>query len=289
MLVPATAIGLADITSIASARMVPLFTAASVTGTMNRLSSPRIALYQPWVTSMDEGWTRLLLDTLGIEYRTLRNKDFSRKANLAGSTDVLILADMGTGVIVDGKGESSEQGEPVIATPEWPEEYRGGIGTDGVEALKTFIKEGGTLVAMGAATDFAIDKLRVPATNLLKDASSKEYYAPGTIVRLNVDSGHRLAWGMNSATDAYITDNHALRLLPYRFESSIVATFAAEHLLSSGWLLGEEKLEGKIAMAEIPYGKGRVILYGFRVQHRAQTFGTFKLLLNALLKSTPQE
>jgi hypothetical protein len=65
----------------------------------------------------------------------------------------------------------------------------------------------------------------------------------------------------------------------------IVARYASRDLLLSGWLEGEEVIAGRPAIAEISVGSGRVVLLGFRVQHRGQSLATFRLLFNALLSS----
>jgi hypothetical protein len=61
-----------------------------------------------------------------------------------------------------------------------------------------------------------------------------------------------------------------------------VAKYASENLLASGWISGEKAVLGKHLALEVRLGKGRVVLFGFRPQFRGQTFGTFKLLLNAI-------
>lgn len=61
-----------------------------------------------------------------------------------------------------------------------------------------------------------------------------------------------------------------------------IASYPETNLLRSGWLIGEPRLQGMDAIVEAQIGRGRVIVESFRVQHRAQTWGTFKLLLNAL-------
>jgi hypothetical protein len=192
---------------------------------------------------------------------------------------------MGSTQIVTGKwSEEGRSAEPVLGTPERPAEYQGGIGEDGVAALREFVNAGGTLLTLGESSEFAIEKLRVPARNELKGVASSAFYAPGTILGVSIDTGHPLAFGMGPDAGVYFTEGQAFRLLPYTRESRIVASYADEGVLRSGWLVGEDKIRGKAAMAEIPVGKGRVVMYGFRVQHRAQSHGTFKLFLNALLK-----
>jgi ribosomal protein S18 acetylase RimI-like enzyme len=61
----------------------------------------------------------------------------------------------------------------------------------------------------------------------------------------------------------------------------------AEDILMSGYLSGGAALAGKAAAADAPFGRGRVVMFGFRPQYRGQSVGTFKMLFNALLASDP--
>ena len=73
------------------------------------------------------------------------------------------------------------------------------------------------------------------------------------------------------------------------FEGETLASYAdAGSPLVSGYLLGEDKLQGKAAALTVRHGDGEVLLFGFRPQWRGQTFGTFKILFNSLLLSTAQ-
>jgi len=63
----------------------------------------------------------------------------------------------------------------------------------------------------------------------------------------------------------------------------VVVSYGERDILESGWLIGEEKLKRRAAMVVAQHGEGKVILIGFRPQHRAQTHGTYKLFFNSLL------
>jgi len=68
----------------------------------------------------------------------------------------------------------------------------------------------------------------------------------------------------------------------------ILATYVERDILQSGWLLGEQVIAKKAAAVTVKQGAGRVVLIGFRPQHRNQTHGTFKLVFNALLNRLSQ-
>jgi hypothetical protein len=62
-----------------------------------------------------------------------------------------------------------------------------------------------------------------------------------------------------------------------------VARYPGDHLLASGWLVGEKVIAGKAALIDAAMGTGHVILFGMRPQYRAQSYLTFKMLFNALV------
>lgn len=87
------------------------------------------------------------------------------------------------------------------------EEYRGGIGDEGLEALRQFVREGGTLIAMGASCDLMIDKFPIPVRNLKRGLTRDQHFAPSTIVRIQVDNTHPLGLGMPSETDGFYSNS----------------------------------------------------------------------------------
>jgi len=242
----------------------------------------RLGMYQRyWGGNMDEGWTRFLLEQFGFPYTTLMDAEI-KKGSLNAKYDVIILPDDSTGMIT---GERvGMPGRPVEA---YPPEYRSGIGNEGVEALKVFVQKGGVLVTLGGASNFAIEKLGLPVRNVAANKSSKEFWCPGSTLKVKFDNANSLAYGMPSEGLAlYLAGNPAFEIIPteYNERYEIIVTYADRDLLQSGWLIGEETLAKKAGMIAAKYGDGRVVLIGFRTQHRAQTHGTFKLLFNALVR-----
>ena len=150
----------------------------------------RIGMYQRyWGGNMDEGWTRLVLEQYGFPYQTLRDDEI-KDTNLKERIDVLILPDDSTDMIIGDKVEDRLRENPV------PPEYRSGIGGEGIETIKEFVEGGGTLVALNQACNFAIEKLDLPVQNIVANKSAKDFYCPGSTLHANIDTNHRLTYGM---------------------------------------------------------------------------------------------
>jgi hypothetical protein len=168
-----------------------------------------------------------------------------------------------------------------------------------VDNIARFVKDGGTLITLNSSCDFAIEKIGVPATdalskvqvagmdfdNLGKKAKSPEFDCPGSILRMNFNPRHPVAYGLPEQGAGVFYYSPALQLLPAdqpEKGGEVVAYYPDESLLISGYIKGEKYLRNRIAAAAFPLDKGRVVLLGFGVQNRAQSYGTFKLLFNAL-------
>ena len=178
-----------------------------------------------------------------------------------------------------------------------PEEYTGGIGLSGTLALKKYVKNGGRIIALDASSDFVINQFGLPLRNAVSSVPSTSFFIPGSLVSLKVDDDP-LTMGMQKNSVAYFVRSRAFSIVELRKTGEggveqrkqppsqpvkVLARYAKENILLSGWAIGEKKyIGGKIAMASVSLGKGEVVLIGFRTQHRAQPRGTFKLLFNGL-------
>jgi hypothetical protein len=244
------------------------------------LRRTKVGLYRPWGGNIDEGWTRYVLEQFGFAPITLRNGDV-RDGALGQRVDVVVLADQPYASLLRG-----------LSLAAMPEPYAGGLGAPGVAALYEFVVRGGTLVTLDSASELPLTAFGVPAVNLLSGTRDHEFYIPGSLLRLDVDVTHPIAWGVPPQVTAFFA--HGLAFEPagpfargaprtWSADSRVVASYAGTDLLQSGWQLGGERLHGTAALLEIRVGEGRVVMAGFRPQHRAQPHATFKFLFNALL------
>jgi hypothetical protein len=255
----------------------------------------RIGMYQRYRGgNMDEGWTRWLFEQWGFPFTQVFDAEI-QKGNLNAKYDVFIFPDDSTGTITGepggGRGEG-RGGMSFASVPNTtPPEYRSGIGADGVNAIKDFVQKGGILVTLGGATDFAISRLGLPARNVVAGLDSKEFFCPGSTLRVNIDNAHPLAYGMPSQGLVLFHYSPAFDVVATDFNdrNEIVVRYADRNVERSGWLNGEKYIAGTAAMASMGYGQGKVVLIGFRTQNRAQTHGTYKFLFNALVSQPARQ
>ena len=231
----------------------------------------RIGIYRGWTSNMDEGWTRFILDTFNVPYKALTDAEV-RQGDLAAKYSVLIFASQRSREIIEGNSVNS-----------YPAEYSGGITKAGVEHLRSFVESGGTLICFDASCDLPIKQFKLPIRNVLEGEQPADFYCPGSILSVNLNRTNPLARGITGTLGAYFVNSSAFETSSS--EVRIAATYAKENLLRSGWLLGEAKINGKVALADVQLGKGRVVLFGFRPQHRGQTWGTLPLIWNAINSS----
>ncbi|MBV9923937.1 MAG: hypothetical protein JOZ96_02780 [Acidobacteria bacterium] len=237
--------------------------------------SPRVALYKSHVPSMDEGWTRWAFENqLHVRYASLQDAEV-RAGGLRAKYDSIIIPDESPRAILEGYRKGS-----------MPEEFTGGLGKEGVKALREFVEEGGTLITLNEASDFAIEQLGLPVRDVTADLKRTEFYCPGSILRTVLDTTHPLAKGMPRESIAWVEDSPVFEIKsdpPALDRVRVVARYPETGTpLLSGWLLGAERIRGKAALVEARVGKGRVYLFGFRPQYRAQSLATYPLLFNAI-------
>ncbi len=252
-------------------------------------SAGRLGIYRSYVPSMDEGWTRWVVQNNGNPYpydgvhasresepaySSLEDREV-RAGNLRAKYDAIIIPDQQPGAILNGHKSGT-----------MPEEYTGGLGAEGVKNLREFVEEGGTLIFLNRASRFAIEQLDLPVRDVTADLKRTEFYVPGSILRVELDTSHAVAKGMPKESIAWVEDSPAFEIKSDPASLARVRVIARypqnSDPLLSGWLLGGEKLKGKAALVEVEMGKGRIYLFGFRPQYRSQSLATYPLFFNAI-------
>ena len=239
-------------------------------GEGKQVKAARIGLYRSWSANMDEGWTRWILEQYQFPFSSLYNADVIA-GHLHDKFDVIVMPDSQTRQIMEGNRPGSI-----------PERYVGGIGEEGLDALKDFVADGGTLVAFNNASMFAIDQFNLPVTNALAGVSGNDFFCSGCLLTIHVeDAKNPLNAGLLPDPIVMFERSPAFDTKP-EFKGSVLARYPKDrNPLASGYLVGPAKIEGKAAALSVDYGKGHVILLGFRPQWRGQSHSAYKFFMNA--------
>jgi hypothetical protein len=235
------------------------------------LKKARIGLYRPWSPSIDEGWTRWILENYGFEPKSLYNADI-RSANLRSRYDVIVLPDMSSRQMMQGYTIGIVPGQ-----------YVGGVGEDGIDHLREFVREGGTLIAFNRTASTLIPLMSLPVENVIEGARSDRFFCSGALLRVETEHPEiPVNFGISDSPVVMFQAGPAFETLP-GFKGAVLARYPKQtNPLESGLLLHPEAIEGKIAALELAYGHGRILLFGFKPQFRGEAHATYKYFFNEL-------
>ena len=259
-------------------------------GDMIALKPLRIGLVDRYGGVIPVGWTRWLLEQYEFPFTEVFAERLDA-GNIAKDFDVLVFADDA----LPAKGAwGKDRPHKQPKKGDTPQKYRAMLGdiTDEktVPAIADFVRKGGAVVALGSAGRFS-QLLKTPlepalaqvADGKMKPLDTKEFFIPGSILRAEVDNTQPLAYGLPDEVDVFFNRSQTFDFKEKSDQVKAVSTFEGRDLLRSGWAIGEEKLAGTIAVADVAVGDGKLFLLGPEVAQRAQSYGTFKFLFNAIL------
>ena len=235
----------------------------------HQLRLPRVGIYKSYVPTAEEGWTRFIFEDYGFAYTSLLDEDV-KEGGLAERFDSILIPHQSVRHIHRGHDRSS-----------YDPQYSGGLGEKGADNLRDFVQRGGTLIAWDGGARYAIQHLDLPVRNALAGLSHSDFFAPGSLLRVMLDTSHPIVYGMPEQAAAMFVNSPAFDGRKAR----VVGKYPQHNPLLSGWIVHPEKLYGKSALITVSLGKGEVVLMGFRVHFRAQARGTYKLLFNSLFYS----
>src|SRR5258708_16454837 len=93
-----------------------------------------------------------------------------------------------------------------------PTELMGGVGPEGVKGLREFVETGGTLICLNRASDFAIEQFKLPLRDVVAGLPRTDFYVPGSILRIELDTSHPIAKGMPKESMAWAEDSPVFKV-----------------------------------------------------------------------------
>ncbi len=265
------------------------------------LRKVRLGLFDTFGGHMPTGWDQWLLQEFGFPVQQVWG-DRIEAGELAKDFDVLVFH---TGLpgprdLERAARARDEQNMEALQKALPPFEDWSNLaaratrltGEKTLPALQQFVEQGGTLIALGGEVDKVIRHFGLPikvGTHLPTDEGERrtqreEFYVPGSLLAIEVDTTHPTARGASRELAAMVNNGSAiLEVTDKNARIDVIARYRGMDTLVSGWAIGQELLVGKAAALCAHVGKGRVLLYGADVTYRGQPLGTFKLFFQGIL------
>jgi hypothetical protein len=251
-----------------------------------RMRPARVGLWDQYGGSMDAGWARWILEQYEFPFERVFPQQLDA-GQLNEKYDVLVF--VGGGIPGGGGGGRGGSGPPASDVPA---EYRPHLGRVSADTtlpqIRSFLENGGTVVAIGSSATNLAAFLRLPVTDHLVENGQPlpqaKFYTPGSVLQARVDTTHPAALGLSARTHVFFDDSPVFRLGPGAEAAGVrrIAWFDTAQPLVSGWSWGQQYLENGVVAFEARVGKGRALFFGPEILKRAQPHGTFKFLFNAL-------
>jgi hypothetical protein len=258
-------------------------------GGMVTARKPRIALWDQYGGSMESGWTRYTLEQFGFDFDVVYPPDLD-SMDLKSKYDIIIFPN-GAGVRGNRTGGGGNAPANNLADDMTiPFRYRlrmGSISSDTITRIEKFVRDGGHIFCIGsAATSFA-QQMKLPVKSAIVDdkgvaLANTKFYIPGSVLELKLESSP-LTRGMEGTVDVMFDNSPSFKVSG---DAKAVGTFDSDKPLRSGWAWGQEVLKGSAGVIDVPLGKGQVVLVGPEILSRGQNHGAYKLLMNAILRSS---
>jgi hypothetical protein len=284
---------------------------------------PRLALLHTWVDTQDAGWARYTLDRGKIPYTLINDDDLKRgdlagrfdvilfPATRAGFRDLVHGIDPKLGPLAYTKTPEF----PSQGIPDASEDITGGMGFAGLMNLQRFLEEGGLLITAGGSGTLPVEGGLVRNVDRVPPGG---FNTPGSELRAKiVRPEHPIAYGYEELTSVF-RGNGPIFDVPKLERSRVVVQFGTKKpegeeddqkkgaieeedldapkdapkkeskeakgpLVLSGFVRGENEVDGKPAVLDVPVGKGRVVLFAFNPLHRYLNLSDFRFVYNALL------